>query len=153
MRCKKGWRALVVRALCCAVRALAAIPHQTERVGPSAVHVFVALSARCGHVRCASAPQAGFCEAFKRHAPEFQTAKGYPTNVATTANLGIASKQVGCGTRGAGTGGAMTSVADGGQKCGMRCSRWAGTRRKGICAMEQPQNMLDKAERVTCNYR
>eukprot|EP00198_Chlamydomonas_reinhardtii_P004347 XP_001693683.1 predicted protein [Chlamydomonas reinhardtii] len=39
--------------------------------------------------------QAGFCEAFKRHAPEFQTAKGYPTNVATTANLGIASKQIG----------------------------------------------------------
>ncbi|KAG2443936.1 hypothetical protein HXX76_002275 [Chlamydomonas incerta] len=39
--------------------------------------------------------QTAFCDAFKRHAPEFQTAKGYPTDVANTANLGIASKQVG----------------------------------------------------------
>ncbi|KAG2439863.1 hypothetical protein HYH02_010494 [Chlamydomonas schloesseri] len=39
--------------------------------------------------------QAAFCDAFKRHAPEFQTAKGYPLDVANTANMGIASKQIG----------------------------------------------------------
>ncbi len=44
-----------------------------------------------------AALQAAFCAAYARHAPEFQTAKGYPPAAVASANLTVASKQVGAG--------------------------------------------------------
>ena len=94
----------VVAAAAAAVAAAAGVDLLVDVHGDEELpHVFVAgLNGIPSWGPRMEALQHAFCEAYKRHAPEFQTQYGYPTDAPGAANLTLCSKQVGWGVGGSG---------------------------------------------------